>query len=133
MKKILLPLFGLLCPIMMSADYPYMAFLTSDGVSHVVKASGLEMKVSGANLIVSNSASETLQLPLSQLVEMSFSQTASIGGVTFNQDGSVKVYDTTGVCRGTFRNSEAARSVLPAGIYVFTDSEGKSYKTVVAK
>lgn len=133
MKKFLLPLFVLMCPLLMSADYPYVAFLTSDGNSHVVNASGLEMKVSGDNLIVSNSSSQTLQLSLSQLVEMSFSQSASITGVKFNQETSVKVYDTSGVFRGSFSNSYAAKSSLPAGIYVFIDSEGKSIKTVVGK
>ncbi len=124
MKKVIL--FTLLLTVGLlakAADYPYLTFTSSDGTKVSLSVSSLELTVSGSNLVATNGSSSKT-FALSELSNMFFSATdeSSVTGISTvdatTTDGAVKVFTLNGVLMGTYDSVEAAKSALPAGIYV---------------
>lgn len=111
----------------------HMVFKTADGVAHSIEASGLDIKFTEGKMKAAN-ATETLTIPLSDLVSMEFDDgSASIYDTVATEDGEVTVSNINGIEIGRFPSLTTATDNLPDGIYVITQSSGKSLKLIINK
>lgn len=116
------------------AAYPSMEFVTTDGASHVIGASGLVITTDGENLSATNTDKDALTLPLASVVSMEFSdKEASVAVITAATGGEVTAYGIDGVEMGKFKSMQDAVSLLSPGIYLFKDDASQTVKIKVEK
>ena len=103
--------------------YAYLTFITSDGTKTSLPASGLSLAISGSNLVATN-GSTSKTFTLTDLSTMHFSEanessTTGIDAIGATTSGEkVSVFTLNGVRMGTYDSIEAAKSALPAGVYI---------------
>lgn len=126
----------LLCAMMAPAIYcsangfPPMTFELTNGNLVKLDSKNLSMSFVGDNLLASHSGG-VFETPVAQVSKFYFDlSSTSVESVITSDDESVAVYDAAGIFRGNFANSAAAKSSLPAGLYIFKNGS-KTLKTIV--
>lgn len=132
-----------------SAQSPTFRFVTAQGETTVVASENLVITFEDGTLVASN-GSQTITLPVTNLVSMNFSDEEVSGGETPDPDpvdpdpdepeqdsiqeimasGECALYSVDGKEQGKFASLEAARKALKPGIYVIK-SNGACHKIVV--
>lgn len=115
-----------------SYAYPYLTFRDVGGSVRSVSSESLEITFADGRLIA-HSATDNLEIALSELDKMYFS-TESSGGVNSIEaepgEAPVTVYSMQGVKLGSFVSKSAARRALQGGIYV-VETAGDTQKLIV--
>lgn len=122
----------MLFSLSVGAEENAMQFMTTDGVTHKISSTGLEIKFADGNLVATNST-ESLTLSLSQLESMQFESFTSAIASHQEMQGAVRVTNMNGVAFGTYNNILDAEKNLSAGVYVAKFENGKSVKFIVNK
>lgn len=135
MKKILTFISALLFASSIQAEnYPYLSFLTNDGSIISFATQSLSMTVADGNLVITG-ASESGTIALENLNKMYFSSTptAITGAAAYVGKKSLRAYDLSGNCLGTFAcDADIARS-LPTGTYIIKEEEAGNTKKIYIK
>ena len=103
-------------------SYDFLTLKTHTGVKTQFAVEGLNLRVQGTTLVVSNDET-TKTFPLTSLASMFFSKTGpatAIDGMTTAPVGTaaVSVYSLSGVLVGRFDRPSEAKSQLPQGVYL---------------
>ena len=107
-----------------AAEYPWLTFTLSDDTEVSVAADNLSINYAGGELqLMSTTVNQTL--PVSQIKSMQFTTTMSgIEDQVAGRCDNFELYTTAGTMAGQFTSIEAARAVLPSGIYVVKNESG---------
>ena len=133
MRKILLSLICGASSLLAWAEYPYMAFKTLDGCEQTIRTAGLEITFADG-VLTANAAEEAISIPLENLVSMQFTDRAAKAEIAVvGQDSEVSVFRADGTLAGTYPSVQDATRALDAGLYVFKNSKGETWKIVVQK
>lgn len=133
MYKLLFSGVMLLASLSASAIYNSMEFKTADGAVKSVSATGLTIKVNGNQLIISNSAGETISFDALSLVSMQFVDGDAGVDSIITENEAVEAYTLDGLYAGKFNSVNEARLSLSNGVYVLKGTRGKSIKINVNK
>lgn len=136
MKKLLLTCCSIvaLAGSAAASSYSSMIFKTIDGKSYTVSSTGLVVTYDGSNILVSNSASESLTFPAVNLISMQFGgEVSSVDAIGAEFANEVDVYDLTGIFLARFNSISAAREALPSGVYIVKASDSKTLKIKIEK
>jgi len=131
MRKIVLVL-AVCCAMMaQAADYPYLVFTSTAGITTSLSVSNMTLKVNGAQLDVTN-AEGTVNFTLTELASMEFSATDPTTALENVLDGDkpVQVYSINGMSLGSFSSLVQAVQQLDKGVYIMVQN-GKSQKLIV--
>lgn len=115
------------------ADYESMIFNTADGEAHIIGVTGLKINASGENLIVSNSEGKSLELPLSTMMTMEFSNASAIKELNDTYSGPYTLFTLDGKKAGCFKTLEDAEAGVEPGTYVIKDNSNKTFKILLGK
>lgn len=133
MKRFYLAGIVVMAAICAQADYSTMVFKTTDGQTHSLSLTGLNIEFDATSMIVKN-ADTTLTLPLASLSTMEFSDGSTVVVENFIADfTNCEVFSSSGVAIGRFESIENAAASLPSGIYVLQYANGETTKIVVSK
>lgn len=133
MKRFYLAGIVVMAAICAQADYSTMVFKTTDGQTHSLSLTGLNIEFDATSMIVKN-ADTTLTLPLASLSTMEFSDGSTVVVENFIADfTNCEVFSYSGVAVGRFESIAEAAAALPSGIYVLQYANGETTKIVVSK
>ena len=133
MRKFVLSIICGVTSVLAWAEYPFMAFRTVDGDEHTISTTGLEISL-GDGVLTATAADEKVQIPLASLASMQFTDKgAKAGSITADADAAVEVFGTDGIPAGKFASVKEATRALRAGIYVFKNKKGDTWKIAVQK
>lgn len=130
MKKLILCM-AVCCTLMLqAATYSYLVFTNTAGTVTVLPVDGLQMTVSGSELVVTQSDSN-VRFALTELATMQFSNDPMAIDQILEADQPVQVFSLTGTLLGTFPSLLEAAGQLSAGAYVV--SNGSVTQKIVVK
>ncbi|MDE6548160.1 MAG: hypothetical protein K2L22_04100 [Muribaculaceae bacterium] len=133
MRKLKLTLIAatLLMPILTYAEaFPWLTFRMTDDIELSVAAENLTINYKDGNLILSSSVVDKT-IPANQIKSMRFSSTpAGINEVIDFKSSAGDYYNLSGLKVGNFASIEAARNVLPSGIYIVKNDQ-KTFKVTL--
>ncbi len=110
--------------IAVAADYPWLTFKMTDDSEISVLAADLAINSQNGYLILS-SAFVDKTIPLDQIYSMRFTTTsAGVETIEDIQSAVGDYYNLSGIMIGSFSSSDAARNVLPPGIYIVKNNSG---------
>lgn len=134
MKKLLPLAVAVLVSMAAAATLPaYMLFTTTDGTLYSIPAKRLEIRYSEGEMTAAI-ATETLSLPVDNLVSMEFSdQPSGVESAIMAPGGKISVISVGGVSLGTFDSIQEAVNALGAGIYIIETEKGETHKLIVGK
>lgn len=103
-------------------SYDFLTLQTHTGMKTQFAVEGLNLRVQGTSLVVSNDET-TKTFPLTSLASMFFSKTGpatAIGGMKASPVGAaaVSVYSLSGVLVGRYDSPSEVRGQLPQGVYM---------------
>ena len=136
MNRLLLFCSALLMSLAASAEYSYLVFTTDSGEKHSMSVEGLEIAVSGDNLVVTNTnaGEETLTLALGTLASMEFSnESAGVGDAALEVSAPFAICNLEGIELGQFDSLSQAKSTLAPGVYLMTKTNGETVKILIGK
>lgn len=133
MKKLLLASAITVMSLPAFAEGSSLLFKTADGVTHSVKASGLEITFADGKMVAVN-ATESLTLPLADLSTMEFGDASAVKSVVCEDvTGAVSVVTVNGVMAGAYASLDEARQHLAPGVYVIKLANGETTKLIIRK
>ena len=114
-------------------SYQTMQFNTVDGERHYLPLENLEI-VYENNVMVATQGANHLEIPLTELASMQFSdEEASVGLLHIDSKNPVEVFTLNGIFKGIFYSADDLNARIPAGIYVARDKNGTSLKIAIRK
>ena len=135
MKNIFLTfavLSGFVFPIAATAQYESMQFITTEGEEYLIPLSGLEIVFSDNGNMVATQNDRVLEIPVSDLVSMQFSEKETGIDVLAN-DENMEVFGINGISYGHFNSLEQMRHTLNPGTYVIRKSNSATFKITLKK
>lgn len=133
MKKLLLASAITVMSMSAFAEGSCLLFKTADGVTHSVKATGLEITFADGKMVAVN-ATESLTLPVANLSTMEFGDASGVKSVvTENANNAVSAVTVNGVAAGVFTSLDEARQRLVPGVYIIKLANGETTKLIIGK